>query len=179
MSRVLARWPALVWLTLVWVLLWATFTPLTIAGGVVVAVVVVALFPEQAPPERLVVRPWPALRLVLYLVYDLVVSGAEVSAQVLRHGPRACGAIVRLPLFSTSDRVVAVMANALSLAPGAMAVEIDMAAGEWFVYALGPRDEADVERVRRRTLDMQRRVLDALGSPAERAAVRRALEEVR
>jgi len=179
MRRVLGRWPAVVWLTVVWVLLWATFTPLTVAGGVLVAVAVVALFPEPPPAQRLVVRPLPALRLVLYLVYDLVVSGVEVSAQVLRHGPRACGAIVRLPLFSRSERVVAVLASALSLAPGAMAVEIDIEAGVWFVYALGPRDEEDVERVRRQTLDMQRRVLDALGSQAERAAVRRALEEAR
>jgi multicomponent Na+:H+ antiporter subunit E len=179
MTRLLGRWPAVVWLTAVWVLLWATFTPLTVVGGVLVAVAVVALFPEEVPAQRLVVRPLPALRLALYLVYDLVVSGAEVSVQVVVHGPRACGAIVRLPLFSTSERVVAVMANALSLAPGAMAVEVDLEAGEWFVYALGPRDEADVARVRRRTLDMQRRVLDVLGSQAERAAVRRALEEAR
>jgi multicomponent Na+:H+ antiporter subunit E len=38
--------------------------------------------------------------------------------------------------------VVTVVANALSLSPGAMALQIDHAHGLWFVYALGPRDGA-------------------------------------
>ena len=105
-------------------------------------------------------------------------SGVEVSWQMLRHGPRARGAIVAVPLLSSSDRVVTVMANALSLSPGTMALQIDHDHGVWYVYALGPRDHAGVERARRRTLDMQRRVLAALGTPAETAEAQRLLEEM-
>ena len=75
-----------------------------------------------------------------------------------------------VPLLSESDRVVTVIANALSLSPGAMALQIDHEHGLWFVYALGPRDEAGVEHARRRTMDMQRRVIAALGTPEELAA---------
>jgi multicomponent Na+:H+ antiporter subunit E len=100
----------------------------------------------------------------------MVVSGAGVSWQTLRYGGAARGAVFAVPLLSESDRVVTVIANALSLSPGAMALQIDHEHGLWFVYALGPRDEAGVERTRRRTMDMQRRVLAALGTPAELAA---------
>ena len=58
------------------------------------------------------------------------------------------------------------------LSPGAMALQIDHEHGLWFVYALGPRDLDGVERSRRRTLDMQRRVIAALGTPEELAAAR-------
>jgi multicomponent Na+:H+ antiporter subunit E len=163
-TRVRPRLIEVVWLTLVWVLLWGTFSPLSIVGGVVVAVAVIGAFRFPVAGSHLPVRP---LRM---LAYDMVVSGVEVSWQVLRYGPDARGAVYEVPLLSRSDRVVAVIANALSLSPGAMALQIDHEHGLWFVYALGPRDEAGVERTRRRTMDMQRRVLAALGTPAELAA---------
>jgi multicomponent Na+:H+ antiporter subunit E len=61
--------------------------------------------------------------------------------------------------------VVTLMANALTLSPGTTALEIDPERGVWFVYVLGPRDAAGVDRARRRVLDMQRRVLAAFDRP--------------
>jgi multicomponent Na+:H+ antiporter subunit E len=172
-SGIRARLPSVVWLTVVWVLLWGTFTPASIVGGVLVAVLVTALFRMPPATDRLPLRPLRLMGLVGYLAYDLVVSGAEVSWQVLRHGPRAEGALLAVPLLSSSDRVVTVMANAVSLSPGTMALQIDPAHDVWYVYTLGPRDPADVARARRRVLDMQRRVLTALGTPAEVAEAER------
>jgi multicomponent Na+:H+ antiporter subunit E len=171
-----ARLPSVLWLTCVWVLLWGTFTPASIVGGVLVAVLVTALFRLPPATDRLPVRPLRILALLLFLLWDLVVSGAEVSWQVLRHGPRARGAIMAVPLISSSDRVVTVMANALSLSPGTMALQIDHDHDVWYVYALGPRDQAGVERARRRAVDMQRRVLAALGTPSEMAEAQRLME---
>jgi multicomponent Na+:H+ antiporter subunit E len=170
--------PSVLWLTLVWVLLWGTFTPASIVGGVVVAVLVTALFRLPLAPDRLPLRPLRLLGLLLFLIYDLVVSGAEVSWQVLRHGSSARGAIMAVPLISSSDRVVTVMANALSLSPGTMALQIDHDHDVWYVYALGPRDHGGVEKARRRVLDMQRRVLAALGTPEEQEEAVRLLGRV-
>lgn len=171
----IGRLPAVLWLTFVWVLLWGTFTPASILGGVAVAVLVTALFRLPPAADRLPVRPLRVLGLVLFLLWDIVVSGAEVSWEVLRHGPRARGAIIAVPLISDSDLVATVMANALSLTPGTMALQIDHDHDVWYVYALGPRDRAGVERARRRVVDMQRRVLAALGSPDEQAEAERLL----
>jgi multicomponent Na+:H+ antiporter subunit E len=175
MARLRDRLPSAVWLVVVWVLLWGTFTAQTVLGGVLVALAVTLLFPVPPGPDRLPVRPLRFLALVGYLVYDLVVSTVEVSWHTLRHGPGARGAIVETPLHSGSDRVVTLMAAALSLSPGTAVLEIDQERGTWFVYALGPRDAAGVERIRRRIRDLQRRVLLAFGSPADV----RALEEGR
>ena len=177
-DRVRVRLLEIAWLTVVWVLLWGTFTPLSIAGGVVVGVGVIAVFRFPAPADRLPFRPLPLLGLVAYLAYDVVVSGVGVSWQTLRYGPAARGAVLAVPLLSRSDRVVAMIANSLSLSPGAMALQIDQEHGLWFVYALGPRDRAGVEQTRRRTLDMQRRVIAALGTPEELAAARRLQAQV-
>ncbi len=182
MSELATRWrarlPRIGWLTLVWMLLWGTFTAQVIVGGVLVAVAVTLAFPVPAATDRLPVRPLRLLWLVGYLAYDLVVSTVAVTWQTLRYGPRACGAIVEVPLYTSSDRVVTVMANALSLSPGTMALQIDHDHDVWYVYSLGPRDDAGVERARRGALDMQCRVLAALGTPEELAVARRLLEAV-
>jgi multicomponent Na+:H+ antiporter subunit E len=173
-----ARLPSVAWLTLVWVLLWGTFSPASIVGGVLVAVLVTALFRLPPSNDRLPFRPVRLAGLVLYLIWDLVASGVEVSWQVLRHGPRARGAIMAIPLISSSDLVVTVMATALTLSPGSMALQIDHDHDVWYVYSLGPRNAAGVERARRRALDMQRRVLAALGTPQELSIATRLMQEV-
>jgi multicomponent Na+:H+ antiporter subunit E len=175
LPRLRPRALEIAWLAVVWVLLWGTFTPLSIVGGVVVAIAVLAAFRYPPPAPYLPVRPLRLLGLAGYLVYDMVVSGAEVSWQTVRHGPRARGAVIAVPLVSGSDRVVTVIANALSLSPGTMALQIDHEHGLWFVYALGPRDRDGVERCRRRTLDMQRRVIAALGTDDELTAAQNLL----
>jgi multicomponent Na+:H+ antiporter subunit E len=51
------RLPSVLWLTVVWVLLWGTFTPASIVGGVLVAVLVTALFRVPLAADRLRLRP--------------------------------------------------------------------------------------------------------------------------
>jgi multicomponent Na+:H+ antiporter subunit E len=170
LPRLRPRALEIAWLAVVWVVLWGTFTPLSIVGGVVVAIGVLGAFRFPAPGPYLPLRPVRLLGLAVYLAYDVVVSGAGVSWQTLRYGRAARGAVLAVPLLSDSDRVVTVVANALSLSPGAMVLQIDHERDLWFVYALGPRDRAGVERSRLRTMDMQRRVIAALGTPEELAA---------
>jgi multicomponent Na+:H+ antiporter subunit E len=176
-----ARWrdrlPRIIWLTLVWVLLWGTFTVQTIIGGVVVALVVTLLFPMPPATDPLSVRPLRVLGLVGFLIYDLVVSTFGVSWQILRYGPRARGTILEVPLHSSSDRVATVLANAVTLSPGTAVLQFAPAQGVWYAYSLGPRDPAGVERTRRQVLDMQRRVLAAFGTPEEQARAAAAEEE--
>lgn len=168
MTRVLS----VAWLTLVWVLLWGSFTLLTVVGGVLVGVVVTAVWRAGPVEHRLPLRPLPLLRLVGFLAADLVASSAVVTWQTVRYGPQARGAVLELPLLSTSDRVVALVAAAYTLSPGTLVLQIDLLEGRWYIYVIGPRDATDAERARRAALGIQRRVLAAVGTPEEHAAAR-------
>lgn len=172
-QRLRARAPGVAWLTLVWVLLWGTFTALSVVGGVLVAVAVTALIRLPLAPDRLPVRPLALLRLVGNVGWQLLLSNTETSWQTLRYGARARGAVLALPLLTRSDRVATVVANAISLTPGTMVLHLDQRTGTWYLYALGPRDRAAAERMRRQAARTQRRVIAALGSAEERAEVER------
>jgi multicomponent Na+:H+ antiporter subunit E len=160
------------WLAFVWVLLWGSFTLLTVVGGVLVGFAVTAIWRPGPVEHRLPVRPWALLRLAGFLARDLVVSSAVVSWQTLRYGPRSRGAVLELPLLSSSDRVVALMAGAYTLSPGTLVLQIDLRGSRWYIYVVGPRDAAGVEAARRNALGVQRRVLAAFGTPEEYLAAR-------
>ncbi|GAA0526311.1 Na+/H+ antiporter subunit E [Saccharopolyspora subtropica] len=169
--RVLQRLPLVAWLTLVWVMLWGTFDVGTFVFGLVVALLVVTVFPLPAINTRLVVRPLPLLQLVGYLAWDLVVSTFRVSWQAVRYGPRARAGIVAVRLRTDSDHLTAMVANAVSLAPGEFVLQIDRANRICYVYALGMRAE-DAEAVRRGVLELEARIVRAVGSADEVALVR-------
>nr|WP_255426387.1 Na+/H+ antiporter subunit E [Pseudonocardia sp. C8] len=172
------RVPQVLALALVWVLLWATLTPATIVGGLLVGLLVTALFPLPLLPERLPLRPLKVLRLVGFLLQDLVVSGVRVSMVTLVHGPRARSGIVALPLCTGSDRTVTTLVAACALTPGSFVLQIDRERRRWYVYALGLHRPGAVERVRRDMMTLQRRVVDALGSEADIRSCRDAVAAV-
>lgn len=163
------------WLTIVWLLLWGSFTPLTVVGGVLVGALVTVAFPLPPPAHRLPFRPLRLLALAGYVAFDVTASALQVSWQALRYGPRTRATIVAVPLLSASDRVATIVADAVTLTPGTAAVQIDQKRRVWYVYALGPRDRTGAEHARRRAMVMQRRVLAALGSPDEIAEADRRL----
>lgn len=168
----MTRAMSVLWLAFVWVLLWGSFTLLTAVGGVVVGFVVTAIWRPGPVEHRLPVRPLALLSLAGFLARDLVVSSGQVSWQTLRYGARSRGAVLELPLLSTSDRVVALMAGAYTLSPGTLVLQIDLRGARWYIYVIGPRDAAGVEAARRDALGIQRRVLAAFGTPEEHSAAR-------
>lgn len=157
-----SRLPQLVWLTVVWVLLWGSVSVATVLGGLLVAVLVTVAFPMPAMPGHLSVRPLRLARLVAYRMADLLASSSKVSWQALRHGPRATAGIVEVPLLTDSERIIVVVANAVSLAPGEFVLQIDCERDVCYVYGLGIRNAADAERVRAQVLELQRRVVAAV-----------------
>jgi multicomponent Na+:H+ antiporter subunit E len=157
------RWPQVLWLTLVWVLLWGYVTPTIVVGGLVVGGVVTWLFPLPVL-SRLPFRPWPLLRLVAFLVWDLFRSGWAVAVETLRYGRRSRAGIVAVPLLTDAERVVTLIAGAAALTPGSFVLQIDRAGCLLYVYALGLRSAADAEQVRTQMRRLQERVVAAVGS---------------
>lgn len=161
MTAILRKLPMFLWLVLVWLLLWGSFDLGLVVLGVLVAVGVLALYPVRPVCSSLRPRPIALLRLVGYLVADLVISAVKVGWQVLRHGRAVRGAVVAVPVLSDVDWLVAAAANLLSLGPGKSVVQLDRAGRVFYVYALNPGDPA---RVREDVLHLQRRVLRAFGA---------------
>ncbi|TDE00081.1 Na+/H+ antiporter subunit E [Jiangella asiatica] len=170
------QWPILVWLTVVWALLWGDFSVANIAAGLVVALVVVVVFPLPPIVFGGKVRPVGLLRLIGRFVVDLIVASGQVARQALSIGRPPMSAVIQVDLRSRSDLYLTLTAELLSLVPGSLVVEVRRSTSTLFLHVLGVHDEADVERARRDALVQEERVVRALASDEELAAYRRARE---
>ena len=132
----------LVWLTLVWVLLWGTFSWANLLSGLLVAVLVVRFFPLPGVPGGGRLRPTKLLRALGRVGVDLLVSSVQVAGQSLRPGPPVRSSIVRVHLSERSELLTAVLVEALSLVPGSVVVEADAARGLLWAHVLGADADA-------------------------------------
>ncbi|MDT9593339.1 Na+/H+ antiporter subunit E [Nocardioides zeae] len=157
------QWPMVLLLALVWWVLWGTYTPFSLLGGVVVAVLVCLVFP--LPPLRLEMRlrPWPLVVLVARFHFDIVVASVQVAWTTLFPPKPLTNALVGVRLRSESDFVLTVVAELVSLVPGSVVVEVHRGTHSLFVHAIDVRNDDDVEAVRQRVLAQEKRVVDAFG----------------
>jgi len=158
-------------LVAVWVLLWGTFTWASLVGGLLVALVVLAVFP--LPPVTFAGRlhPLGLLRFALRFARDLVVASAQIAVQAFRFGHTPRSAVIAVPLRVPSDLNLTLTAEALSLVPGSLIIEVDRATGTLYAHVFGVRNRAEVERVRQGVLALEARIVTAIGSAEERRRV--------
>ncbi|GAA4809112.1 Na+/H+ antiporter subunit E [Actinomycetospora chlora] len=167
-AGLLRRLVPVVWLVLVWVLLWGTFTWANVLGGIAVALLVLTVFPLPPVPGRGWLRPGATLRAVGLFVRDLVVSGLQVawqSLQAVRPGPPIRSSVVAVRLASSSEFVMAMITAELSLVPGSVVIEARPEEQTIYAHVLGVDDEAGVERFRAQVRRLESDLVDALGRP--------------
>ena len=170
-TRLRHQVPLVVWLVLVWMLLWGTPSWANLLSGLVVALTVLTLLPLPHVVGGARVRPVPLLAFLGHFVVDLFVSGAEVAWQTLRPGGVRSTAIVQVQLRVDSDLLLTMVAEATSLVPGSLVLDLDREQRVMTLHLLPVRDLEDVERKKAHVLVVERRLVRAFGSAADVAAL--------
>lgn len=165
-SGIIRRVPLLCWLTFVWVLLWGKLDAGTVFFGVLVAALVMVMFPHPRITTNIVVRPLRIVQFALYIASDLVVSTARVAWLSVSSGQRARAGIVAVQMMTDSDHIIAIVANAVSLSPGTFVMQIDRPNRICYVYHLGMNSHT-ADSVRHDLLKLETRVVHAVGSSSE------------
>jgi multicomponent Na+:H+ antiporter subunit E len=163
--------PLLVWLVLVWMLLWGTWSWANLISGTVLALVVTVLLPLPPVVGGIRFRPLGLLAFVGYFSVDLVRSAALVAWQTLRPGGIGHSAIISVQMRTDSDLLLTIVAESLTLVPGSVVIDMDRQRRTLSLHILHVRDLADVERRRAAVLAEEERVVRAFGSPEEIAAL--------
>ncbi len=166
------RLPALIiWLTFVWAFLWGDFGPASLVAGVAVAVLVVWIGrPADVHGMQLTsFHPLSALVFVGYFAVQLVKSNLQVAWIVISPRPHVRTAIVEVPMHVASDGIVTVVANAVTLTPGTLTVDVhasdDGTPPVIYVHVL---QFDDVGSVRADVLRLERLAVRAFGSKEQR-----------
>ena len=164
--------PFLLWLVVLWMLLWQQFTPLSLVSGLLVAVFVTRVF--RLPTVELVgrVNVWYAFLCVVQFLWAVLAGALSVTAQVFDFRRLPGAAIVEVPLRYADDIIMTHVSVASSLIPGSLVVETDRDRRIVYVHVIGVRGASDVEAVRAEVLNWERRIVRALGTPAQYRALK-------
>jgi multicomponent Na+:H+ antiporter subunit E len=163
-----ARWrsvqpSAVVWLTVVWMALWGDLSALTLVGGVLVAVAVCWVFPLPPLRMNLRIRPLRLGWLTIRFLADVVVASGQVAWTTLQFRRHPRNAVIEVDLHTSSDFVLTVVAEMVSLVPGSLVVEARRSTHTLFLHVLDARNQAGIDKMRRQVYSLERRVVLAFG----------------
>lgn len=167
------RWfspSAVVWLTVVWVLLWGDLSLANVLAGAVVATAVTWFLPLPRVPFAGRISVLGMFWLFARLAGDILVASIQVAAVALRWNRPPRGGVLRVQLRSRSDLYLTLTADLCSLVPGSIIVEAHRSTGTLYVHTLDLHGPDGVEQARRTVLEQEARVMYALASDEEIAA---------
>jgi len=157
-------------IALAWVLLWDRVSWGNVVNGVLVGLLVTYAFPLPSIEFHGRLRPHRVALLIGRFLLDLV----ESSWQVMRlafGGRRPRNAVIEVQLRSRSDLYLTLTAELVALVPGSVVVEARRSTSVLYLHLLDVEREGRIEAQRANALAVERRVVRAIGSRAEIAAL--------
>ena len=113
------------WLTAVWVGLWGSVSVANVLGGLALSAVLLRLLPMDPLPSTTRAAPLGVLRFLGVFLVALVQSSLQVVVLVVRPRLRLRQAVLEVPVRGGGDRLLTLVANAVSLTPGTLTLEVD------------------------------------------------------
>ena len=124
------------WMTIVWVLLWGTFSIANILGGLVVSIIVMVLLPLPRVLVEGRVHLLSAVRLGVYIFIESMRSTISVGWLAIRPAPPPVTGVLRCRLTIKSDLVLTLWTDIMNNIPGTMVLEIDQVRRIVYVHVL-------------------------------------------
>ena len=141
------RAAVVLWLVLLWLALWRDVSVANVVGGVLAALVVTAILPSPRIVRRQHrLAPVGVLRFAAYFVWKLLEANVVLAREIVTRRDHLQRGIVAVPLSVRSDLVATIVANAITLTPGTVSLELRREPLTLYVHVLHLRD---VEAARR------------------------------
>ncbi|NLD76381.1 MAG: Na+/H+ antiporter subunit E [Acidimicrobiales bacterium] len=133
----------------VWLALWSEVSVANVLSGLALAGVIVLGF-DTWSHGPLILRPLRAVRFAAFFAYLLVLSTWAVVRTVVAPRDRVHTGILAVPLHGCSDAVATLIADAITLTPGTLTLEVRREPLTLYVHALDTRDLDSIRRDVRR-----------------------------
>lgn len=118
----------LIWFVVLWESLWGNFTWANLASGVAVSVGLVLLVPLPDTPFASYagarIRPLRTVWFGIYFLYKVVQANVLLAWEVVTPRNTIKPGILGIPIRDCSDALVTLIANAFTLTPGTLTIEV-------------------------------------------------------
>ena len=147
---------AVVWLTVLWLVLWRDVSAANVLSGLALAALVSLWIPTESQHR---IRPLRFLSFLAYFLRARIEANFVLAREVVTPTNHIHTGIIAVPLPGCSDFIVTVVANATSLTPGTLTLEVTRDPEPViYVHVLHLRDP---ETARAEVLDLAARVAAA------------------
>jgi multicomponent K+:H+ antiporter subunit E len=109
----------------VWLGLHSSLSPIHLAGGGLLAVLVPRLLHPSLGGARRTRRPWVAIRLAGTVLWDIITANVAVARRVLGPISRLKPGFIEVPLDLAHSDAVALLASIIAITPGTVVADID------------------------------------------------------
>lgn len=103
---------------------------------------------------------WRVLRLIVFFIYELVVSSLRVVWDVITPTHLSRPGIIAMPLEAKTDGEILLVANLISLTPGSLSLDLSNDRRTLYVHAMFVDDPEEIRRELKQGIE--RRVMEAL-----------------
>lgn len=166
------RWPRtlrrrlrggpVVFLTVIWLLLWSDLSVGNVVAGVLIASVILLVFPLPRVSFGLKIHPVAFLILLGRFQYDLVVASFEVAYKSVAPWYTPVGRFITVQLRGPKDLTRVLTAEFSTLVPGSLVVDLDRTTGEIMLHLFDAPTDEDAAAGIARVQAQEDRILRAL-----------------
>lgn len=155
-------------LTVMWVALWQDAAPGTIVAGIAAGIVVLLVdHRTRRMTWEALPHPLHTIRFLVAFAWNLTKATAEVAWEVLTPTSYVQEGIAAVELETRSPAIVTLVANAISVTPGTVTVDVDPPA-TLYIHVLHLRD---LEAAKREVKRLEALAIRAFGPRDERERV--------
>jgi multicomponent Na+:H+ antiporter subunit E len=154
-------------LVLLWCLLWGQFTMLSVGTGAILAVVISLIFYLPAIDLSGRINPWHTVVFFVRLIVDIARASLDVAWLVIDPRYKPSSAILAIALDTRSDLIMTWTAEAISLVPGSIVVDVDRQESVLYVHVINVTTDDDLEDFRASVFATEKRLVMAIGSKAD------------
>lgn len=128
-------------LALLWAFLNGSFSFMTLSFGYLLGFVSIWISqPLFEDSSSYLLRAYRVVRLILFFLYDLVVSSIRVTFDVLTPDHKSKPAILEMPLDVKSDLEILLVTNLISLTPGTLSIDVTPDRKTLIIHAMFAHD---------------------------------------
>ena len=151
-------------LVILWCLLWGQLTPLSVVSGIVLALVISLVFYLPAIDLSGRINIWHTAVFFVRLIIDICRASIDVAWLVINPRYHPSSAILAIALDTRSDIIMMFTAEAISLVPGSIVVDIDREESVLYVHVINVTTDDDLEKFRASVFATEKRLVMGIGS---------------
>lgn len=136
-----------IFLAMIWSALVGDFALRNLVTGFLVGYLTLFLIRRTLPPTNYFYKFNQIVRFLAYFLWEVLLANLRVARDVLRPGPlRLQPRVIAVPLEDTRDVPIIVLASAIALTPGSLALDVSKKDRVMFIHTIHAPDADEARR---------------------------------